>query len=739
MVSNIRKRDGRIKPFDQSKIKSAVLAAMKKCGTEDEGIATKIAHDISNINRDVLDVEEVQDLVEIALMNSEYKNVAKEYITYREQRTRIRKSNDSMNVKIAKVISCTDVQNANANVDERSFAGRKNESANILFKELALSSYMNEAVANAHKNHELYSHDLSEYVIGTHNCLFADMKLLHTGFSTRNGNVRGAGRFSTACQQIAVIFQIQSQEQFGGVATQHIDFDLRPFVKKSFAKHYADGMKWLEGGVVSGELLTQMKEYSIDNEFYTDNPKVYHYAMTKLHEEMKEGCQALYHNLNTLESRAGSQVPFSSINFGRDMSLEGQLVTRHMLEASIDGIGSHHETPIFPISIFKYKKGVNDKPGTPGYELKLLAIKSLSKRIYPNIVNCDWSMNVEDENNPDTHMATMGCRTLIGYDRHGYGYSKRGRGNCIPVTINLVDLGIKHGIVLGQKSANITGFWAAFEDMLKLAEKALKDRFYYVASQSNSSAKFMYNNGTAVDTDKATATSVYETMKHFTLAIGFIGVAEMCQALFGKDHVDSSEVHMFALSVVKRIHDFAKEASDRNNLNFGCYATPAENVCRTLAKGLRDKYGIIPNVTDREYITNSFHVPVWKEVSIFEKLKIEAPFTKYPTAGCITYVELEANIMNNLKAIEDIIDFAMGLDIPYLAFNFPIDTCDNCGYQGEIETNCPVCSGASIKRLRRVTGYLTTDYRNFNVGKIKECLDRVKHSKFTDLRCTSVE
>lgn len=427
-----------------------------------------------------------------------------------------------------------------------------------------------------------------------------------------------------------------------------------------------------------------------------------------------------------------SQVPFTSQNFGRDTSEEGKLVSKWLLKASLNGIGKHHKTSIFPISIFQYKKGVNDKEGTPNYDVKKLAIKSLAKRIYPNIVNCDWSMNVEEPNNPDTYMATMGCRTLVGYDRHGLGYSKVGRGNIVPTTIILPKLGIEHGIVTGEReTADLEGFNKALDNVLKTTEISLIDRFAHIALQSPKSAPFMYKNGTIVDFDKCINT-VYEAMKHNTLAFGYIGIAEMCQALFGKDHADDAEVHKFALGVVKRISDYAKEASEKYNLNFSAYATPAESLCMTAMKRLQKEFGIIPNVTDREYLTNSHHVPVWKEVSVYEKLNLEAPFCKYPTGGCITYIELDSAIMQNEKAIEDIIDYAMSLDIPYLAFNFPIDSCLDCSFQGEFNDSCPVCGSTNIQQLRRVTGYLTSDYHNFNNGKVSEVKDRVKHSKYTD-------
>lgn len=747
MVTEIKKRDGRIEPFNKQKIIDAITCAMKRAGQNSPDIVERIADEIASSQAELLEVEQIQDMVEMKLMKSPLKQTAKEYITYREKRSQDRARNSKINRQIEDVICGTNVQNSNANIDEISFSGKKFESANILHKNIALNAFMRPEVARAYKESRIYLHDLSEYDIGSHNCLFADLKtLLGNGFSTRNGDVRPANSFSTACQLVAVIFQCQSQVQFGGVASAHIDYDLAPYVKKSFYKHYKDGVKYLLTEEDTKEYVLTDDWYetcleampSIEDPRFNIYPKVKEYAVDMLEKEGLQAAQGLYHNLNTLESRAGSQVPFSSINFGTDTSPEGRNVTRWMLEASIAGIGKYNLTSIFPIAIFKYKKGVNDKPGTPNYDLRQLAECSLSHRIYPNIVNCNFSQNVETPGDPDTECATMGCRTMLGKDRHGLGYKKVGRGNVCPTTMNLPKIGIRHGICTGERAtADIEGFWKELDEVLALTETSLLDRFYHICAQSVKCAPFMYQNGTIADYKEANFKGIYESMKHGTLAIGYIGIAEMCRAMFGKDHSESDEVKEFALSVVKHIYDYSKEASERNDLNFTCYATPAESLCYTFAKSLKEEFGVIPNVTDRDYITNSHHVPVWQKVSINKKLETEAPFCKYATAGCITYIELESSVMQNHQAISSIVDYAMSLDIPYLAFNFPIDTCLKCGYQGEIEYNCPRCGNTEIQRLRRVTGYLTSDFRRFNQGKIAECLDRVKHSNYSSFAQTS--
>lgn len=741
MDIKIKKRDGRVEDFDSEKIVRAVERAMDEDSLGiDHALAVRIACAIKNecaSMDEAVDVERVQDMVEERLMASKRKDVARRYVIYRNNRAIHREINSNVFRKSILKTKAKNTENANANVDEASFGGRKQEASDIVQKEIALKCLMSPDVAAAHEEGWIYQHDLNSYAVGMHNCLFADVgKMLREGFSTRNGDVRSASSFSTACQLVAVIFQAQSQVQFGGVASAHIDFDLAPYVKKSFYKHYIDGLKYVEG---LGDVLTNECRMgaceagaSINDSAFDVFPKAKAYAMDMLEREGKQAAQGLYHNLNTLESRAGSQVPFSSINFGRDTSPEGRLVTRWLLEASLDGIGKYHRTSIFPISIFQFKKGVNVDKGDPNYDLKQLALKSLSHRIYPNWANCNWSEAHEDDNNPDTFFSTMGCRTLIGYDRNGLGYQRVGRGNNVPITIILPKIGIEYGICRGKRDKpDLIGFTNTLEEILILTEKALVERYEYMASQSPKSAVFMYGNHT-IAAGSVDDTDCREALKHNTLAIGYIGIAEMCKALFGENHVHSQEAYDFALATVKHISDFAKAAGERHGLNFSAYAAPAENLCHTALKSLRKQYGVIDGVTSNEWLTNSHHVPVWEKVSIYEKLKLEAPFCKYPSGGCITYVECESTFMNNTKAIESIIDYAFGeLDIPYLAFNFPIDSCLDCGYQSEINDCCPKCGSKNIQRLRRVTGYLTTDYNNFNKGKIAEVEHRVKHTAYT--------
>lgn len=414
----VTKRDGRKTEFTKDKIKIAVLKAFIDVDGEESTYAKDKAREIANyvesLDKD-MSVEDIQDVVEAKLMSSNRKDVAKAYIIYRNDRNRVREQNSNVIKKVIKRVNASDVENANANVDERSFSGREKEASADIGKTIALEyGGLSSEVAQAHIDMLNYQHDLEKAIYGEHNCLNLDFGEIFTyGFKTRNGDVRPPASFSTACQLVAVAFQCQSQVQFGGVGSIHLDYDLAPFVQMSFAKHFKDGLKWVSDA--SEEYINSLpKKISIENKEAQTFPKAYKYAIEMLESEGKQAAQGLFHNLNTLESRQGSQVPFTSINLGRDTSPEGRLVIKWIMEASIDGIGEHHLTSIFPISIFQYKNGVNAKVGDKNYDMKQLALKSMSKRIYPNWVNGNWSQFHEDENNPDTFGSTMGkCKLQL--------------------------------------------------------------------------------------------------------------------------------------------------------------------------------------------------------------------------------------------------------------------------------------------------------------------------------------
>ena len=406
------------------------------------------------------------------------------------------------------------------------------------------------------------------------------------------------------------------------------------------------------------------------------------------------------------------------------------MVTKALLDASIKGVGKLHKTSIFPCGIFQCMKGVNRAPGDPNYDLFKLALKSTSLRLYPNYANVDWSGNAGfDISDPRTYFSTMGCRTANGWDINGFGQLKDGRGNICPVTIIMPTLAMQaKEMFMNEYDDNIADvFMKLLDKKIHEAKDMLIERFDWICSQPPEAARFMYENN--VMAGYIPEEGIRSALKHGTLAIGQLGLAETLQILIGKDHTEPEGMEL-AKRIEQLFKDRCAEFKERHKLNFGVYYTPAENLCYTAMQKFKAKYGEIPNVSDREFFTNSIHVPVWKDMNYFEKIDIESQLTGYSSAGCITYVELESSCKNNLEALETLVNYAMNKDIPYFAINVPNDTCMSCGYTDEIGNECPMCDGTDIQRLRRVTGYLTGNYTTaFNKGKQQEVEMRVKHDK----------
>lgn len=763
------KRDGRVVEFNVQKI----LNAMKKAFIEIDGyfdetsekICENIAQSITNLDKPQMNVEEIQDLIEKQLMQSSRKDVAKAYIIYRNDRTRARQQKSELLKEVEEKLFAKNVENQNANVDEHSFGGRMGAALSVTMKDDALNNRMSKMAYINHVNNMIYVHDLDHYSVGDHNCLSIPFdKLLANGFNTRQTDVRPAQSVGTAFQLVAVIFQLQSLQQFGGVSATHLDWTMVPYVKKSFLKHYIAA--WLKDRPEFAELdLVNMvfddyKEIvdgnivwrnrfddwvdSHKNEFFAATNTTeddYHlgntdlnkkYAQSALYDtiiETKQAVEGMYHNLNTLQSRSGNQLPFTSINYGTCTSPEGRLIIRCLLETSIKGIGKLHKTSIFPCGIFQLMRGVNRKEGDPNYDLFQLAIRSTSLRLYPNYANVDWSGNKGyDRNDPKTYFSTMGCRTANGYDINGFGQLKDGRGNICPVTIILPTIAMmaKESCDANHDDDIPSAFLTLLDAKIHEAKDMLIERFEYICSQPADAAKFMYENGLMEGYD---GKDIRSALKHGTLAVGQLGLAEALQILIGCDHTEERGMEL-AKKIEQLFKDRCAEFKTKYKLNFGVYYTPAENLCYTAMNKFKERYGVIPNVSDREYFTNSIHVPVWKEMTPFEKIDIEAQLTGYSSAGCITYIELNARVKDNPKALETIINYAMDKDVPYFAGNVPNDMCTNCGHTDEIKDACPKCGCTEIRRLRRVTGYLTGDYiEAFNPGKRAETEDRVKHLK----------
>ena len=754
-MKQVKKRDGRIVDFDSNKIINAVLAAFKEVDGEISDYAKSKAQNIADYiegyyiednDAYIPNIEDIQDLVEKGLMSSKRKDVAKAYVLYREERNKVRSANSKLIKTVKEKIEALDVQNQNANVDEHSFGGRMGEARNELLKDYALNYIVSDMARNNHLNNEIYIHDLDSYAVGMHNCLTVpfDM-LLEKGFNTRQTDVRPANSVNTAFQLIAVIFQLQSLQQFGGVSASHLDWTMVPYVRKSFFKHWRDGQKYILN-IEDADNLVFFADKSIEDEYYKQDERVYNYAMDKTIREAEQGAEGMYHNLNTLQSRSGNQLPFTSINYGTCTLPEGRIITKALLNGSLKGVGKLHKTPVFPCGIFQLMKGVNRAEGDPNYDLYQLALKSTAKRLYPNYVNVDWSTNAGyDKNDPKTYVSTMGCRTYNGADINAEPgtnpQTKDGRGNICPVTIIMPTLAMKAveqcptmmqrvpgtGLVkpIENHEEIVEKFFEILDKKINEAKDMLIERYNYVISQNPNSANFMYENRLMLGYDGKTIESA---MKHGTLALGQIGLAETLQILIGTDHT-TEEGMKLAKEIEQLFKDRCAEFKKEYKLNIGVYYTPAENLCYTAMKKFKKAYGEIPNVSDKDYFTNSIHVPVWKDISPFDKIDIESQLTGYSNAGCITYVELDGAVKHNLKALETIVNYAMDKDIPYFAINVPNDTCLECGYSDEFNNKCPECGSTHIQQLRRVTGYLTGNYKTaFNLGKQQEVEMRYKHS-----------
>lgn len=740
----ITKRDGRKVPFDPEKIKKAVAGANSEVTTKQRisrsqinTVAEMVERTVRRLDKPV-SVEEIQDMVEVAIMEVRGYEVAQKYVRFRYKKEVARESRSDFFDAIGEKLRAENVENQNANLDERSFSGRVGEATRVLTKDYAMRNLISPMARKNHENNEIYIHDLDSYAAGMHNCLSLPIDdLLEHGFNTRQTDVRPANSVNTAMQLVAVLFQLQSLQQFGGVSATHLDHSLVPYVRKSYFKNYRNGAKYILGEEFSLE-GREPKEISItDTEAYPDE-RVRKYAMDMTEKEVHQSVEGMYHNLNTLQSRSGGQLPFSSINYGTCTLPEGRMVIKSLLTVSIEGLGRLHRTSIFPCGIFQCMKGVNREPGDPNYDLFQLALRSTAQRLYPNYCNVDWSGNAGyDRNDPKTYFSTMGCRTANGYDINGFGQLKDGRGNICPVTIIMPTLAMeaKEASEKAGKSDEasiVENFMTLLDKKIFEAKDMLIERFDWICQQSPASARFMYENNTMAG--YVPEEGIRSALKHGTLALGQLGLAETLQILIHTDHTEDK-----GMELAKRIEGLFKsrcaEFKEQYKLNFGVYYTPAENLCYTAMTKFKKKYGEIPNVSDKKFFTNSIHVPVWKKMSAAKKIDIESQLTGYSSAGCITYVELDSGAKNNLEALEAIVNYAMDKDIPYFAINVPNDTCLDCGYTDEFDDCCPECGSHHIQQLRRVTGYLTGNYTTaFNDGKIQEVEKRVKHMGRGDVR-----
>lgn len=622
----------------------------------------------------------------------------------------------------------------NANLNGESFSGKMSKFGSEYAKWYAENFVMPQRLIQAIRDNIVYVHDLDQYAIGTTNCIFIPFdKLLHEGFNTGNGSVRPPNSIMTAMALVAIIFQSQQNSQYGGVSANKIDFDLAPYVRKTFSKNFIKGLEYFEEGDLDSTNIGEISMSRSDlQELY---PKTFKFATKETKSETLQAAESLIHNLNTMSSRAGGQIPFTSINYGTDTSPEGQLVIDSLLTATMRGLGNG-ETPIFPIQIFKCKQGINQAPNEPNYSLFLKAAECSAKRLYPNFANLDAPLNLMyyKAGDPDTEFATMGCRTRVLSDRFGRNHLS-GKGNLSFNTMNLVKLGLEHGTVLGlRKVADERGFYRELDLYLDIALEGLLHRFNIQKSQKAKASDFMMREGVWEGGEHLHPEEpVGDLLKHGSLSIGFIGLAECMKAMYGKHHGEDSNVYNKAYELISYMRNYCDRQSERHNLNITLFATPAEGLSGKFTKRDKATYGAVPGVTDREYYTNSFHIPVYYSISAAKKIKLESAFHGLCNAGAISYIELNGNARSNPAAFLQIIQYALSQQVSYFSINHPIDRCSACGFEGIIGATCPSCNShendVHIRRLRRVTGYLTGDYQTrFNAAKQAEVRDRLKHN-----------
>jgi ribonucleoside-triphosphate reductase len=675
MYSQIRKRDGRLVSFDEDKITSAIFKAAKGIGGHDEKTAAQLTEDVINymtekIGPDAIpEVEFVQDSVEKILIEKGHAKTAKAYILYRDKRTRFREAKSEIMDIVKDILVETSRENANIG---NSPSAKMLQIASAASKQFYLSKVIPEKIARAHINGDIHIHDL-DYYGKTLNCLQIDLgKLLLNGFNTGYGYIRPPKRISSATAQAAIILQSNQNDMFGGQSFPHFD--------KSMA-----------------EVIRKLNDKTDYNEVY-------------------QAMEALVYNLNSMHSRAGAQVPFSSINLGTDTSEEGRMVIKAMLEAFDKGLGKG-ESPIFPNLVFRVKKGVNFDEGDPNYDLLKLAIKVASHRMNPTFSFMDSSFNSKygDE------VSYMGCRTRTIGNRHGLEISA-GRGNIAPVTINLPRLALK-------ASGSIEGFFDELQEILEICTTQLMHRFETIGAIKVKDLPFLMGQKLYMGSENLKeGGTIREAIKNGTLAIGFIGLAEALKVLTGKHHGEDENAQNLGIQIIGYIKDYCDRMSEEKDLNFVCYATPAEGTSGRFVPMDRKRYGNIEGVTDKEYYTNSYHVPVDYKISMFDKIRLEGQYHKLCNAGHISYIELPSSIDNNVEAFETILRYMAQSDIGYAGVNFPIDECRECGFSGVINTEeCPSCGSNDIRRIRRITGYLSTEDR-FNDAKKAELHNRVKHS-----------
>lgn len=781
VVHYIQKRDGRKAVFYKNKITKAIQAAIISTGIHDTELAEAATEAVVyKMNEQFIErvptVENIQDLVEETLMDFNQYEVAKAYILYRQERSRIRNSKSRL-MKTYHGIAYEDAKDnnlkrENANVDGNTAMGAMLKYGSEGSKEFSKMYMLDPDHTLAHENGDIHIHDLDFLAMGTLTCCQIDiLELFKGGFSTGYGFLREPNDIYSYCALAAIVLQSNQNEQHGGQSIPNFDYAMAKGIKKTFRKNVienvAKGIKYSHHvsvdkaeikGIVNDIIerlgedsvrYPELKEEtmkclgeSINNKFDIQmTMEDLQIAISEAKEDTIratfQAMEAFVHNLNTMHSRAGAQVPFTSINFGTDTTPEGRLATEQFLHAAWSGLGNG-ETPLFPISIFKVKEGINYNEGEPNYDLFKLAIKVSAKRLFPNFVFLDAPYNLQYYRPDDyrSEVVTMGCRTrVMGSVFEESDGRSTSRGNNSFTTVNLPRIGIKYGIILGKRTEpDMNGFYKELDKQLDLVINQLIERYEIQANKQVKNFPFLMGQGIWIGSDKLNSEdTLREVIKHGTLSIGFIGLAETLVALIGEHHGESEKAQKLGFEIIKHLRMRADEAAKKYKLNFSLLATPAEGLSGRFVRIDRRKYGKLQGITDKEYYTNSFHIPVNYKTNCFDKIKKEAPYHELCNAGHITYVELDGDPLNNLEAFEAVIRVMKESNIGYGSINHPVDRDPVCGFNGVIGDTCPKCNRkeeegtAKFERLRRITGYLVGTLDRWNDAKKSEESDRVKH------------
>ena len=770
MIKTVIKRDGRQVPFNLAKIATAILKALAqtriceqladKDDFELEALANKLAEEATRkVTIESPDIEQIQDAVERVLMDNNLPNTAKSYILYRAERSRARERNTTLMRTLSDIVYSSakdsDVKRENANIDGDTAMGSMLKFGSESSKQFYINNMLRPEVARAHEQGDIHIHDLDFYSLTMTCCQIDLVDLLGRGFSTGHGFLRPPRDIRSFAALACIAIQSNQNDQHGGQSVPNFDYAMANGVRMTYARHYKAALREAiellcedKALAESFEPVEEAKMAKADDPALVAAeaealkaagvaedliPKIQRFtrehALADTDKDTYQAMEALVHNLNSMHSRAGAQTPFSSINYGTDISPEGRMVMKNLLLATQAGLGDG-ETPIFPIQIFRVKKGVSCDPDDPNYDLFKLSCQVSAKRLFPNFCFQDAPFNAElyREGHPETEISYMGCRTRVGTNVYDPSKSQVWkRGNLSFTSINLPRLAI-------QSHGNIRTFYAQLDDMLQLVRDQLLDRFEVQARKRVRNFPYLMGEGIWLDSEKLSPDDeVREVIKHGSLTFGFIGLAETLKSLIGKHHGESAEAQKLGLEIVKHMRDYADRCAKETGLNFTLIGTPAEGLSGRFVRMDRKRFGSIPEITDREYYTNSFHVPVYFPISAFRKVELEAPYHALTNGGHITYVELNGKMADNPEAFEKIVRHMAACGIGYGSVNHPLDRDPVCGYRGIIDDECPNCGrreddgGPKFERIRRITGYLVGTLDRFNNAKAAEVRDRVKH------------